>query len=694
MNKILNKLTIKHLLMNKKRTLVTIIGVLLSTSLMIGVGLLFSTIRDFSIKEAIEQRGNQHITIFNLPKDKLNILNDNDSLKEIFYEQGIGFAKFKDSKNKYMPYFYLNGASNNFLTKLKLIKGRLPKNLEEVVISNHIITNGEGNYEVGDTITLELGTRIDEEPILNNIALSKTEKFVSTSTIKKKIVGIVKRPITEDYDSAGYSIFSVLPEVEGLINAYVVFKNPKGIYSKTSIIAKSLNLENIPFSEKKYKNIEYNNHLLSLYGNFQYENILVTMIGFIVIILSLVAIACIIVIYNSFAISVMERKKQFGLFSSIGATKKQLKKTVRFEAFLIALIGIPLGILASFLGIGLVLVSINSLLGAVLPHKLNLVVYPIFIIVPLVFMVITIIVSAYFPARSASKISPIEAIRLNDDLKINPKKIKTNFFGKMLGIEEDIAYKSMLRNKKKYRITIISLFISIVLFISFSSFIQYGDLGSKEFLEVIDYDVLVIANKKDETNLMDSIFMNIKDLNSTKKIIKTSEFSVLTNLVSKEFCHSDYPDCYKREEDLTIVNISNKEFEKLSKNLKKPILYNSFKTVNYYDNKREVIYGKRYKNVNNLHLDLIMHDEKDSFYTLSDFKEITTLPFGFLDYSKYYSIIIIVSNSLYENIIAANNDLYISEKIKATSSNTKDINNFLEEYVAKEILSVQDIATE
>ena len=89
-------------------------------------------------------------------------------------------------------------------------------------------------------------------------------------------------------------------------------------------------------------------------------------------------------------------------------------------------------------------------------------------------MIIVIIISAYLPALAASKISPIKAIRLNDDIKIKSKKLKTPYLvNKLFGVYGDFAYKSMKRNKKKYRITIISLFISVVLFIMFSSYIYY-----------------------------------------------------------------------------------------------------------------------------------------------------------------------------------------------------------------------------
>ena len=138
--------------------------------------------------------------------------------------------------------------------------------------------------------------------------------------------------------------------------------------------------------------VVYNDSLLGFYGVTNYSNLVDTLASLIIIILALVSIACIIVIYNSFAISVMERKKQFGLFSSIGATRKQLKYTVFFEAFIVGIIGIPLGVLSAYLGIGIVLKIVNYLLPNVFDFPLALTTYPLFIIIPILFMIITIII--------------------------------------------------------------------------------------------------------------------------------------------------------------------------------------------------------------------------------------------------------------------------------------------------------------
>lgn len=140
-----------------------------------------------------------------------------------------------------------------------------------------------------------------------------------------------------------------------------MFNKNKNIIKQSEELAKELSYD---------YDINYNSTLLALYGESTYGNVMTTMVSMMMIMLALVSIGCIIVIYNSFAISVMERKKEFGLLSSIGATKKQLAHTVFFEAVVVGVIGIIFGILGAYIGIGCVVLVINNLISDMLDYKL------------------------------------------------------------------------------------------------------------------------------------------------------------------------------------------------------------------------------------------------------------------------------------------------------------------------------------
>ena len=226
---ILNKLTLKHLKMNKKRTIVSIIGIILSTALMVGVGLLFSTVRDNMIKEVESSVGSYHAKIKGISPKNLSDLSESKELRQVMIEQGLGSSYLEGSNNEYKPYLYLINGNDPYLKTLNLVDGRLPKNDSEIVISKHIIDNAGVKYNIGDTLTLNIGDRIGEngEYIEGNYKIIDgfPEKIVNTKEYKLTIVGIVERPNYESYSAAGYSIFTKSQiDKEKDVNAYITYR--------------------------------------------------------------------------------------------------------------------------------------------------------------------------------------------------------------------------------------------------------------------------------------------------------------------------------------------------------------------------------------------------------------------------------------------------------------------------------------
>ena len=583
---VLNRLTIKNLRLNKKRTIVTIIGIILSTALMVGIGLLFSSFQDLMIRDTIGYNGKYEANYSDVDLDKLNnIKNKNFTY---FYEKPIGFSKI-ESSNEYKPYMYITSVNKEYFNELKLVDGSFPKNENEIVISNHVITNGGLNYKVGDIVTFTYGSRnIDGDITLANSEFVDGEDLTNEGTYTYKIVGIVERSNFESYSASGYTVFTLdVNSDKGNVNLYVMFNKNKKIIKQSEELAKELNYNG---------DINYNSTLLALYGESTYGNVMSSMGGMMIIMLSLVSIGCIIVIYNSFAISVMERKKEFGLLSSIGATKRQLSHTVFFEAVVVGVIGIILGILGAYIGIGCVILIINNLISDMLEYKLHLVTNPLFIIIPVIFMIIVIGVSAFIPSRRASRVSPIEAIRQNDDIKINKKKIRTSKLAlKLFGIEGEIALKNIKRNKKKYRVTIVSLFISIVLFISFSSYMNYTLNTASSVMGEVPYDYQISYFGDDnDIDALDKISEIIKS-NDVKEYVSysASNLSIIGN-----YTYSDeYLDFYKSAYgDDGIKALNNLKYQYISIYILDDISYNKYKELIGLD-KDSVILLNKFKGV-------------------------------------------------------------------------------------------------
>lgn len=687
---ILNRLTIKNLRLNKKRTIVTIIGIILSTALMVGIGLLFSSFQDLMIRDTIGYSGKYEAKYNDVDLIKLNdIKNKNFTY---FYEKPIGFSKI-ESSNEYKPYMYITSVNREYFDELKLIEGDIPKNENEIVISNHVITNGGLDYKVGDIVTFTYGSRnIDGNITLANNELVDGEFLTNGGTHTYKIVGIVDRSNFESYSASGYTAFTVdVNSDNGNVNLYVMFNKNKNIIKQSEELAKELNYNG---------DINYNSTLLALYGESTYGNVMSSMGGMMIIMLSLVSIGCIIVIYNSFAISVMERKKEFGLLSSIGATKKQIKKSVFYEALVVGVIGIILGILGAYIGIGCVILIINNLISDMLEYKLHLVTNPLFIIIPVIFMIIVIGVSAFIPSRRASKVSPIEAIRQNDDIKINKKKIRTSkLVLKLFGIEGEIALKNIKRNKKKYRVTIVSLFISIVLFISFSSYMNYTLNTASSVMGEVPYDYQISYFGDDN---------NKEALDKINEIVKSSDvkeyvsYSVGNLSIIGDYIYSDeYLDFYKnaygddgikalnnlKYQSIYILVLDDNSYNKYKKliGLDKDsvILLNRFKGVSYGNNKR-VNYDIPVINNGNINIKICNFDDDEENVDTTKYCNknidnifVTNKSFDLIEEFSYMDDFkLIVNKKLYDSILDGGTDF---TQFNIISDNTNNIDKLTKE---------------
>ena len=691
---ILNRLTIKNLRLNKKRTIVTIIGIILSTALMVGIGLLFSSFQDLMIRDTIGYSGKYEAKYNDVDLIKLNdIKNKNFTY---FYEKPIGFSKI-ESSNEYKPYMYITSVNREYFDELKLIEGDIPKNENEIVISNHVITNGGLDYKVGDIVTFTYGSRnIDGNITLANSELVDGEFLTNEGTHTYKIVGIVDRSNFESYSASGYTTFTVdVNSDNGNVNLYVMFNKNKNIIKQSEELAKELNYNG---------DINYNSTLLALYGESTYGNVMSSMGGMMIIMLSLVSIGCIIVIYNSFAISVMERKKEFGLLSSIGATKRQLSHTVFFEAVVVGVIGIILGILGAYIGIGCVILIINNLISDMLEYKLYLVTNYLFIIIPVIFMIIVIGISAFIPSRRASKVSPIEAIRQNDDIKINKKKIRTSkLVLKLFGIEGEIALKNIKRNKKKYRVTIVSLFISIVLFISFSSYMNYTLNTASSVMGEVPYDYQISYFGDDN---------NKEALDKINEIVKSSDvkeyvsYSVGHLSIIGDYIYSDeYLDFYKnaygddgikalnnlKYQSIYILVLDDNSYNKYKKliGLDKDsvILLNRFKGVSYGNNKR-VNYDIPVINNGNINIKICnFNDDEENVDTTKycnkniDNIFVTNKSFDLIEEFSYMDDFkLIVNKKLYDSILDGGTDFIQFNIISDNTNNIDKLTKELDKY--------------
>ena len=467
-------LTLRYLKQNKRRTLVTIIGIILATALICGIGNICTSFMDYQMRDQIKTSGSFYATFTDIDKEKASVITKSSGVSEYGYKKDLGsiILDKKDSTSLDINVFDKN-TINSFQITLK--NGNYPKNQSEIVVTQALLN--KWNKKIGDKITLNLGELIyDDMGMISKLKNSQKTTF--------KIVGTLdKAPYNSKlFAIAGFDINTV--DKNENFDVSICTKNPKDIYKTAISIGKNIGLaqkdnpqdESYNYDEQAnlyFKDIEYNEGLLRLLGASSYSNINITLLLIVGLVASLVIIATIATIYNSFSIAISERKKQFAILNSIGATKSQIMKFVFLEGFLVSIVGIPIGLLSGTVAIDIVFKVIKTFFKTSMFGELDLrvVFSPIVLILSTLVILLTIFISALIPAINAAKISPLEAIKNSSNLKVG--KIKSSkLVKKIFKTEGELAYKNLRRNKGKFRITLFSLVISIVIFISFNGFVD------------------------------------------------------------------------------------------------------------------------------------------------------------------------------------------------------------------------------
>ena len=196
----LNRLTINNLRLNKKRTFVTIIGIILATALLGAVSTFVTSFQKSLIQYAKENEGDFHYGFIKVPVDEIDVLAQNRNVESYYEVAGLGYAILEGSINEDKPYIYIEAMDKNAMEKssFKLKEGRLPENENEIVLSNHIMTNGGVVYRLGDTLTLDVGSRCVEGYKLHqrnpyNEIEGEEERLENVTTKTFTVVGFCER---------------------------------------------------------------------------------------------------------------------------------------------------------------------------------------------------------------------------------------------------------------------------------------------------------------------------------------------------------------------------------------------------------------------------------------------------------------------------------------------------------------------
>ena len=550
---ILNKISIRNLKLNKKRTISTIIGIILSTALICAVATMATSFQHTLMQNAINETGYYHLKLYNVTDENIKTLKNNRNIKNIFTIKEVGYGKLENGKNEDKPYLKLYSMDNKIFNELKfnLIEGRFPNNNNEIIISNHIATNGKVNYKVGDKIKLD----IDEQ-------LTDTKQYEFT------ITGIIERPnySFEIFSDPGYTIISTNIN-DGIEDAFISLKNPKEYKTSMANILGVSNYNDLfkdieitdgaentnpqdSAPKLNYEKFDVNEELLR-WEVFAFSDDTVLMLyQVIAVVIFIIMFTSIFCIRNSFAIAITEKMKMYGMLASVGTTRKQIKRNVISETLILGLIGIPLGILSGIVAVIVLIKIVNLIAGDIMFGNVNGIIFKVSIypiILAIVLSIITIYLSALSSAKKASKVSPIDLLRNSNEIKLNSKKLKVPFWvSKIFGTGGILAYKNLKRSKKKYRTTVVSLAVSIFVFISMSSFIANMFDVTGNYYKDYDYNISIGCGGRPQDEIDKISKLKYIDesywLYESEQYLKINDLSKINNVEGIELEEDEYYD--------------------------------------------------------------------------------------------------------------------------------------------------------
>ena len=676
---ILKNIAYKNLQLNKKRNIVTVIGIILSVALITALSSLVVSFKESIINLEKHINGDFHYSFDGVQSNDLGIFENNRSI-ENFYKVGtLGYAKI-NTENEYKPYAYVITMDKNDFDSvgIELTDGELPKNNNEIIIPRHLRNNGKVDLKVGDTITLEVGSRMSEGYALgqnNPYEETNNETIENTVSVTYKVVGIFERPSTalEPFSSPGYTFittnasgvknYTVFARYtkDGLKNQYKVTAGILGVNEK--VLKK--NIQEFNYKEVNEKEqgkskfyFDINRYLIMLETNAYGDSSMKALLVLSTIVTVIIIVTSVYCIKNSFNISITEKTKEYGILKSVGATTSQIKKSVYYEAFLLGCVGIPIGILSGVLASFILIHVVNFFIRSMFVGNEYLIfkISYLSILISIILSIITIFMSSKKGAKIASKTSPMVLIRGNNDILVNSKKLKTpKFINKLFGIGGVVSYKNIKRNKKKYRTTIVSIVLSVSVYIALSYFVNTAFDVVKMAKGDYTYNLVYTSYTKDY-NLNYNNVLNFSKHDTVKKysVVRTS---IITGnfKASKDFKKYN---AYMSEEkpilnSVTFISVGKEEYLRYISKL--GLNYNSVKNKGIlinnnigYDTKKKLEVS--YNMTDNKKGDIInftsMKEDKSFDMELASVTSIR--PFGYEN--NYGSLVMVISDEYMERL--------------------------------------------
>lgn len=549
------RFAVRSLKLNRSRSIVSVIGIALSCALITAIFTSVVTLYQGLLKAEIVTEGTWQIELVDASDADLASLRSDPRIERIYERVSYGDAlmpvSFEGYWGRYLSvHEWPTADAVGDLKPLPAIaEGREPQAPDEIVLPRDLkglnTTGGswlydslpatgrddtvprvawDGELEVGSTMEVSLGQRMfidpgtnDEYPCRYDEALFTTEspkgdvisEYLADPAPAQtfKVVGFYAPSDEGVYDQwgssgPGYQAFIASPNATGHVASAYLATNLSTRADIDALVeeytgASSAASAEVDPSQSSAQTADWpaaylHDGLLRYQGLVDDRAIWGTLYTLAAILSGVVIVASVSLIYNSFAIAVSERTRQFGLLSSLGASKRQLRRNVYAEALMLAAIGIPAGLAIGLAGTFVVFNIAGEGIGMLIDQEVfadtgltAITVDPLAIALSALLALLTVLVSATVPAWRASRVSAIDAIRQSRDVRLSRRERKSQRTAahgdghrrpsparaldrlrmSIAGVPGMLAHRNLTRASSKGRVAVASLAVSVALII-------------------------------------------------------------------------------------------------------------------------------------------------------------------------------------------------------------------------------------
>ncbi|WP_347488738.1 ABC transporter permease [Desulfoscipio sp. XC116] len=494
----------QYLSAHQKKTRLTIVSVALSVALITGIFSMLDIFLQFEKLQVIHDYGNYHLAIIDASEKETSTIRNRIDVQNSGRWKNLGDGSINKISCRL-------GALDKAFAKnmnIKITRGKYPTAENEIMIEQWATEKLYLNVNIGDKVKISFADNNQGEFIVSGIY---------NDLGNMKAAGI---------PGVFLSMSGADEIASGKMNLYLVeFKERVNINQAVNDIKRTLNITD--------DRVELNNHLLAVIGQSKHKAAVgLYTIG--AILFFIVLIAGVVMIYNTFNISVMERVRQFGLLRCVGASQSQIKKLVKREGLIITLQAIPLGIsagiLMTFACSAILKYFNNTLFGEIPLFSISITGMGAGIVIGF----LTVFMASLLPARKAAQVSPVNAVTGNDDIIFSKRK-KQSFLTKILHAEIAMGINNAVMKKKTLFLMSSSIAISIIMFLGFNVFINFM-YASLKTIKPYTPDISLVS----EQGLDNELYKKLSGINGVKRV-----YGRMTGYVDATFDATRLTDTYK-----------------------------------------------------------------------------------------------------------------------------------------------------